>query len=144
MHTKCIQTHLNLCNTSPDSPWSHCLRKRELVFVLIVHLFVSYAHVNLCHFAAALWLFMDFSIYLFGKQSIVLGNYRELCACASRIIRHVSRTRRNISHYANNLNNIQTRIRLRLYALADTTSWMLSCNTMTQPGFAMTWLAYNI
>ena len=29
--------------------WSPCLGKRELVFVLIVHLFVSYAHVNLCH-----------------------------------------------------------------------------------------------
>ena len=30
--------------------WSPCLGKRELVFVLIVHLFVSYADVNLCHF----------------------------------------------------------------------------------------------
>ena len=27
----------------------------ELVFVLIVHLFVSYAHVNLCHFFASSW-----------------------------------------------------------------------------------------
>ena len=30
--------------------------KRELVFVLIVHLFVSYAHVNLCHFFSRGWL----------------------------------------------------------------------------------------
>ena len=29
--------------------WSPCLGKRELVFVLIVLLFVSYAHVNFCH-----------------------------------------------------------------------------------------------
>ena len=32
-----------------------CLGKRELVFVLIVHLFVSYAHVNLCHFFSSSW-----------------------------------------------------------------------------------------
>ena len=31
--------------------WSPCLGKRELVFMFIVHLFVSYAHVNLCHFS---------------------------------------------------------------------------------------------
>ena len=35
--------------------WSPCLWKRELVFVLIVHLFVSYAHVNLCHFFSSSW-----------------------------------------------------------------------------------------
>ena len=35
--------------------WSPCLGKRELVFVLIVHLFVSYAHVNLCHFFSSSW-----------------------------------------------------------------------------------------
>ena len=35
--------------------WSPCLGKRELVFVLIVHLFVSYAHVNLCHFFSSTW-----------------------------------------------------------------------------------------
>ena len=35
--------------------WSLCLGKRELVFVLIVHLFVSYAHVNLCHFFSSSW-----------------------------------------------------------------------------------------
>ena len=32
-----------------------CLGKRELVFMLIVHLFVSYAHVNLCHFFSSSW-----------------------------------------------------------------------------------------
>ena len=31
------------------------LGKRELVFVLIVHSFVSYAHVNLCHFFSSSW-----------------------------------------------------------------------------------------
>ena len=31
------------------------LGKRELVFVLIVHLFVCYAHVNLCHFFSSSW-----------------------------------------------------------------------------------------
>ena len=31
------------------------LGMRELVFVLIVHLFVSYAHVNLCHFFSSSW-----------------------------------------------------------------------------------------
>ena len=35
--------------------WSPCLGKRELVFVLIVYLFVSYAHVNLCHFFSSSW-----------------------------------------------------------------------------------------
>ena len=35
--------------------WSPCFGKRELVFVLIVHLFVSYAHVNLCHFFSSSW-----------------------------------------------------------------------------------------
>ena len=35
--------------------WSPCLGKRELVFVLIVHLFVSYAHGNLCHFFSSSW-----------------------------------------------------------------------------------------
>ena len=34
---------------------SPCLRKRELVIVLIVHLFVSYAHVNLCHVFSSSW-----------------------------------------------------------------------------------------
>ena len=29
--------------------------RRELVFVIIVHLFVSYAHVNLCHFFSSSW-----------------------------------------------------------------------------------------
>ena len=43
--------------------------------MLIVHLYVSYAHVNLCHFFSSswcqvgcgfcLWLFLDFSVYLF-------------------------------------------------------------------------------
>ena len=31
------------------------LGKRQLVFVLIVHLFVSYAYVNLCHFFSSSW-----------------------------------------------------------------------------------------
>ena len=35
--------------------FDHCLAKRELVFVLIVHLFVSYAHVNLCRFFSSSW-----------------------------------------------------------------------------------------
>ena len=35
--------------------WSPYLGKRELVFVFIVHLFVSYAHVNLCHFFSSSW-----------------------------------------------------------------------------------------
>ena len=35
--------------------WSPCLGKRELVFVLNVHLFVNYAHVNLCHFFSSSW-----------------------------------------------------------------------------------------
>ena len=35
--------------------WSPCLGKRELVFVLIVHLFVSYAHVTPCHFFSSFW-----------------------------------------------------------------------------------------
>ena len=59
------------------------LGKRELVFVLIVHLFVSYAHVNLCHFCLfllvsragcgfCLWLFLDFSIYLFSDLAAFL------------------------------------------------------------------------
>ena len=30
----------------------HCL---TIFFVLIVHLFVSYAHVNLCHFFSSSW-----------------------------------------------------------------------------------------
>ena len=34
---------------------SSCVGKRELVFVLIVHLFVSYAHVNLCQFFSSPW-----------------------------------------------------------------------------------------
>ena len=47
--------------------------------MLIVHLFVSYAHFNLCHFfssswcrglaaASALWLFLNFSVYFFGYE----------------------------------------------------------------------------
>ena len=32
-----------------------CLGKRELVFVFVVHLFVSYAHVDLCHFFSPSW-----------------------------------------------------------------------------------------
>ena len=38
-----------------DFVFSPCLGKRELVFVLIVHLFVSYAHVNLCHCFSSSW-----------------------------------------------------------------------------------------
>ena len=34
---------------------SPCLGKRGLGFVLIVHLFVSYAHINLCHFFSSSW-----------------------------------------------------------------------------------------
>ena len=50
--------------------------------MLIVHLFVSYAHVNLCHFFSfswcrgvgcgfCLWLFLDFSVYLFSSAEDV-------------------------------------------------------------------------
>ena len=35
--------------------WSPCVGKRELVFVLVVHLVVSYAHVNLCHCFSSSW-----------------------------------------------------------------------------------------
>ena len=35
--------------------WSPLLEKREQVFVSIVHLFVSYAHVNLCNFFSSSW-----------------------------------------------------------------------------------------
>ena len=48
----------------------------ELVFVLLVHLFVSYAHVNLCPFFSSFWCqglaatsdcgTLDFSHYLFS------------------------------------------------------------------------------
>ena len=67
---------LSMCFSVLLAYWSPCLGKRELVFVLIVHLFVSYAHVNLCHFFPSswcqgigcdfcLWLFLDFSVYFF-------------------------------------------------------------------------------
>ena len=35
--------------------WSPCLGTKGLVFVLIVHLFVSYAYVTLCHFFSSSW-----------------------------------------------------------------------------------------
>ena len=35
--------------------WAPCLGTRGLVLVLIVHLFVSYAHVHLCHFFSSSW-----------------------------------------------------------------------------------------
>ena len=35
--------------------WSPCLGNKELVFVLIVHLYVNCAHVNLCHFFSSSW-----------------------------------------------------------------------------------------
>ena len=38
-----------------QSVLSPCLGKKELVFVLIVHLFVSYTHFNLCHFFSSSW-----------------------------------------------------------------------------------------
>ena len=31
------------------------LGKRERIFLLIVHLFVSYAHVKLCHLISSVW-----------------------------------------------------------------------------------------
>ena len=46
---------LSMCSFCPLAFWSACLGKRELVFVLIMHLFVSYAHVNLCHFFSSSW-----------------------------------------------------------------------------------------
>ena len=55
------------------------LGEEGIVFVLIVHLFVSYAHVNLCHFPLPpgvrgwlrllLGLFLGFSVYLFNDGS---------------------------------------------------------------------------
>ena len=44
-----------LCLCVSFSILSPCLGKRELVFVLIVHLFVSLAHVNLCHYFSSSW-----------------------------------------------------------------------------------------
>ena len=41
---------LFVCFFCPFSILITLLGERELAFVLIVHLFVSYAHVNLCHF----------------------------------------------------------------------------------------------
>ena len=35
--------------------YTPCVGKRELVFLLIVHLFVSSAHFNLCHFFSSSW-----------------------------------------------------------------------------------------
>ena len=66
---------LSMCFLCPFSILITLFGKRELVFVLIVNLFVSYAHVNLCHFFSlppgvgvccgfCLWLFLDFSDYL--------------------------------------------------------------------------------
>ena len=47
---------LHLCVSSVLLAFlSRCLGKRELVFILIAHLFVSYAHVNLCHFFSSSW-----------------------------------------------------------------------------------------
>ena len=62
-HQYCMQTNnvwsclaLCLCVASVLLAfWLPCLGKRKLVFVSIVHLFVSYAHVNLCHFFTSSW-----------------------------------------------------------------------------------------
>ena len=42
-------------NDTEESDRDISLGKRELVFLLIVHLFVSHAHVNLCHFFTSSW-----------------------------------------------------------------------------------------
>ena len=60
--------------------------------MLIVHLFDSYAHVNLCHFFLppsvgcdfCLWLFLDFSVYLF-----VTGNYNIKTSSMTGILEHL-------------------------------------------------------
>ena len=46
---------LFVCFFCPFSILITLLGERELAFVLIVHLFVSYAHVNLCHFFSSSW-----------------------------------------------------------------------------------------
>ena len=64
---------------------SPCLGKREFVFVLIVHFFVTYEHINLCHFYVfsfllvsevgcdfCSWLFLDFSVYLYDNTDFLL------------------------------------------------------------------------
>ena len=60
--------------------------------MLIVHLFVSYAHVNLCHFFFllvsgvgcdfCLWLFLDFSVYLLVAFHFVLMCFSVLFSTA--------------------------------------------------------------
>ena len=46
---------LSMCFFSPFSNLITCLGKKELVFLFIVYLFVSNAHVNLCHFFSSSW-----------------------------------------------------------------------------------------
>ena len=46
---------LSMCFSVLLAFWSPCLGKTELVFVLIVRLFVSYAHVNLYHIFSSSW-----------------------------------------------------------------------------------------
>ena len=50
---------------------SPCLWK--LVFVLIVHLFVSYAHVNLCHFFSSSWCQGLAAMSAFGSSCLPFG-----------------------------------------------------------------------
>ena len=55
--------------------WSPCFGKRELVFVLIVHLFVSYAHVNLHHFFSSSWCQGLAATSAFGSSWTILFTF---------------------------------------------------------------------
>ena len=57
-----------MCFFSPFSILSLCLGKRELVFMLIVHLFVSYAHVYLCHGFSSSWCRGVAAAYAYGSS----------------------------------------------------------------------------
>ena len=84
--------------------WSPCLGKRELVFVLIVHLFVSYANFNLCHIFSSSWCrglaatfacgsswtflitYLIWHIEFLIKIGIVLMIFPLLFSCSTRIL----------------------------------------------------------
>ena len=98
--------------------WSPCAGKRELVFVLIVHLIVSYAHVNLWHFFSSswcqvccnfcLWLFLDVSVDLFVFSLIWLK---------------VSIWQLTVWHWANAIHNCTARAHAVLPCKWPTDSW---------------------
>ena len=53
--------------------------KRELVFVPIVHLFVGYAHVNLCHFFSSSWCRGLAAASASGSSWTFLYTFLEIC-----------------------------------------------------------------